>query len=169
MPQLNQRLAGESNWAETVRKLVTSIEVSNDGLDVTVDAKSLEIAEQSEALRLRVPLPTRKPFREMKLRLDAQSELTSDSDRGLPRLLQEAHQVKQLVLAAPDESLNAIAKREGRCRKQMPKLLRLSWLSPRVVEAVIDDRLADRFDRRHLLEMSVPPSWTDQHKLFGIA
>jgi hypothetical protein len=125
--------------------------------------------EQSEALSLNLPLPTRKPFRETKLRLEATSRRESDTGHALIKLLREAHQVRKLVLAAPSDSLNVIAARAGRCRKQMVKLLRLSWLSPRIVEAVVDDRLADRFDRRHLLDMAVPSSWADQHELFGLA
>jgi CheY-like chemotaxis protein len=167
--QLSQRLPSESHWAETMPTLVTSVQVRTSALDVSVSAASLGMPAQSEALSLELPLPTRKPFRETKLRLEATSQRESDIDRALIKLLREAHQVRQLVLAAPSESLNVIAAREGRCRKQMAKLLRLSWLSPRIVEAVVDDRLADRFDRRHLLEMAVPSSWADQHELLGLA
>jgi len=72
------------------------------------------------------------------------------------------------VLTTPGQSLHTLARQEGRCRKQMAKLLRVSWLSPMVVEALIEGRVADRFDRRQLLEMEIPTDWTAQHQLFGI-
>ena len=124
-----------------------------------------------DALRLKLTLPTRKPFRETKLRLSTKTSSASSSDTGrtLIKLMREAHQVRELVLAAPGEPLNTIATRPGRCRKQMAKLIRLSWLSPRVTEAVIDGTLPDRYGRKHLLEMAIPTSWSEQHHLLDLA
>lgn len=47
----------------------------------------------------------------------------------------EAMEVQRLVLPSPDLSLDQWGKREGRCRTHMARLLRLSWISPRIVEA----------------------------------
>jgi len=165
-----QRLFGsESTWSQVIRTLVTSIQVRADRLDVGVASAALGL--NSDALPLKLTLPTRKPFRETKLRLSTETSSAggSNSDRSLIKLLREAHQVRELVLAAPGEPLNTIAARHGRCRKQMAKLIRLSWLSPRVAEAIIDRTLPDRFDRKHLLEMALPTSWSEQHKLLGLA
>jgi hypothetical protein len=41
--------------------------------------------------------------------------------------------------------------------------------SARFAEALVDARMRARFGRKDLLEMSVPPSWTDQYELFGLA
>jgi DNA invertase Pin-like site-specific DNA recombinase len=167
---LEQLLASESQWREVARRLVTSIQVRADGLVLAIAPAALGLISDGDALTLKLSLPARKPFRETKLRLSAKtSHTSSNTDRTLVELLREAHRVRQLVLAAPGESLNTIATRQGRCRKQMAKLLKLSWLSPRIAEAIINGTLPDRFNRKHLLEMAIPTSWSEQHQLFGLA
>ncbi|WP_164549747.1 recombinase family protein [Altericroceibacterium xinjiangense] len=165
--QLKDRLASEGNWPEVVRTLLCAIRVSNDHLELLISSDALELKTPGDPLPLKLPLPARKPFREAKLKLSG-GNASNAPDRALVKLLREAHKVKQLLLAAPGESLSTVAAREGRCRKQMAKLLRVSWLSPQVVEAMIDGRLADRFDRKQLLEMEIPFSWSEQHTLFGL-
>ncbi|MET4132664.1 hypothetical protein ABIE62_001800 [Porphyrobacter sp. MBR-155] len=78
-------------------------------------------------------------------------------------------EVRQLVLASPELSLNQLGKREGRCRTQLGKLFRISWLSPRIVESIIDGRQPARLDRRMLLEADLPQCWTDQKRMLGFA
>lgn len=70
-------------------------------------------------------MPGRRPFREARLRIDSIDEGKS-LDPQLVKLLAEAREVQRLVLASPELSLNALGKREGRCRTQLGKLLRLS-------------------------------------------
>ena len=65
--------------------------------------------------------------------------------------------------------VDAIATRAGRCQKQLSRVLKLSWFSPPVTEALIDGRLPNRFDRKHLLEMKLPANWSEQYALFGLA
>ncbi|MCZ8370904.1 MAG: hypothetical protein O9293_13250 [Porphyrobacter sp.] len=94
-----------------------------------------------------MPLPERKAFREAKLRID-NTAATDQIDRKLVGLIAEAMEVRELVLASPALSLNQLGKREGRCRTQLGKLFRLSWLSPRIIAAIIDGRQPARLDRR---------------------
>lgn len=163
------RLAREESWSDVIRSMIGAIRVRNDHLELTMAPEALGIAGCTDPLLFRLPLPARKPFREAKLRIDGAGGRAAGTSGSLVALLREAHQAQKLALGSPDRSLNVIAGREGRCRKQMAKLLRVSWLSPRVVEAIIDGRLDDRFDRKHLLEMDVPVNWSDQHRLFGLS
>lgn len=73
------------------------------------------------------------------------------------------------MIASPELSINQIAKREGRCRKQLTKLVRLSWLSPNIIEVIDDGRPPSRLNRRRLLDAELPLSWPDQEELLGLA
>jgi hypothetical protein len=117
---------------------------------------------------LALPLPERKPFREAKLRIDS-TAIADRTDRKLIGLLSEAIEVRELVLASPELSLNQLGKRDGRCRAQLGRLLRLSWLSPRIVEAIIDGRQPARLNRKQLLEADLPICWSAQERLLGFA
>ncbi|GAD48590.1 hypothetical protein NT2_04_00010 [Caenibius tardaugens NBRC 16725] len=115
-----------------------------------------------------IPRPARKPFREAKLRIDG-SEKGKEPNRPLIDLLAQAREVQQLVMASPELALHQLAKRERRCRKQLTKLLRISYLCPRIVEAILEGTQPMAITRMHLLEMELPIIWTQQEELFGLA
>jgi DNA invertase Pin-like site-specific DNA recombinase len=158
-------LAHPSTRDETVRSLIASIAIGSTGLRVSINLAPL--GSDGEA-SLDLPLPERKPFRELKLRID-QTAPTDRTDRKLVSLIAEAMEVRELVLASPDLSLNQLGKREGRCRTQLGKLFRLSWLSPRIIAAIIDGLQPARLDRRALLEADLPTCWRAQERMLGFA
>lgn len=158
-------LAHPSTRDDTVLSLVASIDISSNSMRVSIDQAAL--GSNGEAT-LELPLPERKPFREAKLRID-QRATTDRIDRKLVSLIAEAMEVRELVLASSKLSFNQLGKREGRCRTQLGKLFRLSWLSPRIIEAIIDGRQPAQLDRRTLLEADLPTSWQAQEQMLGFA
>jgi site-specific DNA recombinase len=78
-------------------------------------------------------------------------------------------EVRELVQASPELSVNQLGKRDGRCRTQLGKLFRLSWLSPRIIEAIIDGRQPARLYRKQLLEAELPICWSAQERMLGFA
>jgi site-specific DNA recombinase len=158
-------LAHPSTRDETVRSLIASIAIGASNMRVHINLAVL--GSEGEA-SLELPLPERKPFREAKLRID-HNAATDRIDRKLVCLIAEAMEVRELVLASPDLSLYQLGKREGRCRTQLGKLFRLSWLSPRVIAAIIDGRQPARLDRRALLEADLPTCWEAQERMLGFA
>jgi hypothetical protein len=52
---------------------------------------------------------------------------------------------------------------------RLGKLFRLSWLSPRIIEAIIDGRQPPRVNRRVLLEADLPTCWRMQERMLGFA
>ena len=69
--------------------------------------------------------------------------------------------------ASPGLSINQVAKKEGRCRKQLTKLLSVSWLSPRIVESIAAGTQPKAINRTLLLETALPADWADQEALLG--
>jgi len=84
-------------------------------------------------------------------------------------LLGDAHTALELVQSNPDLSLHQIGKREGRCRTHLARLLRLAWLSPRIVEAVVEGSQPRNINRQLLLAANLPIEWAEQEQLFGFA
>jgi DNA invertase Pin-like site-specific DNA recombinase len=158
-------LAHPATRDETARSLVASIALGACSMCVSINLVSL--GSNGEA-SLELPLPERKPFREAKLRIDS-TVAANRTDRRLIGLLAEAIEMRELVQASPELSLNQLGKRDGRCRTQLGRLLRLSWLSPRIVEAIIDGRQPARLNRKQLLEADLPICWSAQERLLGFA
>ena len=83
--------------------------------------------------------------------------------------MQGAFRVRKFVINSPELPIAEIAKREGRCRKQMTKLLRLSWISPRIVETILEGRQPASLTRNRLLNLELPIEWNVQERLLRIA
>lgn len=148
-----------------LRTLIASVAFGASNLRISINLVALGSIGEAP---LELTLPERKPFREAKLRIDT-TAATDQIDHKLVSLIAEAMEVRKLVLASPELSLNQIGKREGRCRTRLGKLFRLSWLSPRIIEAIIDGRQPARLDRRHLLEADLPVCWHAQERMLGFA
>lgn len=73
------------------------------------------------------------------------------------------------MLGASGLSINQVVKANGRCRKQMAKLLTVSWLSPRIVEAIVDGTQPKGLTRIRLFEAELPIDWSEQEVLLGFA
>ena len=87
-------------------------------------------------------------------------------DTKLIQLIADAFDTRQLIMNNPRLSINQIAKQEGRCRKQLTKLLSLSWLSPRIIESMMSGIQPKTINRTILLETTLPAAWGDQEELF---
>ena len=164
---LLQRLQHPGELQAALRSLVTAIRICSDHLEVMLEPTAFGIADHL-SWTLHTPRPTRRPFREAKLRIDAASPNPA-TDHQLIQLLSEAFEVQGLVLGSPHLSLNQLAKRGGRCRKHIAKLLSVSWLSPRIVEAIVDGTQPRSINRTRLLATMLPLDWTEQEVLFGLA
>ena len=164
---LQAKLSQPGDMGLVMRSLVAAIGIRIDHLEVTLDPVGLGVEDQP-SWTIRIPRPTRKPFREAKIRIDAIS-LNPASDQQLVKLLADAFEVQALVIASPHLSLNQLAKQVGRCRKQMAKLLSASWLSPRIVESISDGSQPKAINRARLLEAELPVDWAEQEALFGLA
>ena len=150
-----------------LRSFVAVIQVRKDGLELTLKPAGLGIAHQS-CWSWKIPSIIRRPFREAKIRID---EKVSDHhlDQQLINLIAEALEVQDQVLTSPELSLNQLAGKVGRCRKQMSKLLRVSWISPRIIEAVASGSQPKALNRNRLLEADLPADWAEQEVLLGFA
>jgi hypothetical protein len=164
---LREQLNQIEDIRSALRSLVTAIAIHRDHLELTLDPEALGIPDSS-SWKLRIPRPTRKPFREAKLRIDG-TPTNPAADPRLVKLIAEAFEVQGLVLASPHLNLNQLAKSIGRCRTQLARLLRLSWLSPRIIEAIAVGTQPKGLTRRGLLDCDLPADWSAQERIFGFA
>ena len=165
--KLRTGLSDRNDRQSKLRELIALIKVSKDRLDLTLKPAALGLADQ-QCWTWPIPLPTRKPFREAKLRIDSEA-IGRAPDQHLLGLLTDAFDAQQLVMSAPGLSINQVAKTNGRCRKQLAKLFTVSWLSPRIVESIADGTQPKGLTRTRLLEANLPADWSEQEVLLGFA
>ncbi|MEK7413962.1 MAG: recombinase family protein [Planctomycetota bacterium] len=90
-------------------------------------------------------------------------------DERLIALLTEARSLGREVNDNPDRTIADLAKQASRCRKRMAQLVRLNWLAPDIVQAIIDGRQPARLTATTLLDVDLPIAWTEQRTLLGFA
>lgn len=149
-----------------VRILITNIKVQSGRLELTLNPSALGL-DGATYWTWSIPHPSRKPFREAKLRIDA-SVPGRTINGDLLDLLVEAKSAQELVLANPDLSLNQLGKAESRCRTHLARLLRVAWLSPRIVEAIATGTQPAKLNRQVLLSNTIPLDWSEQERQFGL-
>ena len=81
----------------------------------------------------------------------------------------DAFEARELIISNLGLSINQVARKESRCRKQLTRLLILSWLSPRVVEAIVAGTQPKAINRTLLLATALPVDWAEQEALLGLA
>ena len=157
--------SGEAQAA--IKSLIALIKAEQGRIELTLKPAAFGLADQP-CWRWSIPLPARKPFREAKLRIDSR-EPRKPVNGDLQALLVEARAALELVQSSPELSLNQIGKREGRCRTHLARLLRIAWLSPRIVEAIVEGAQPAKLNRQMLLSTNLPIDWAAQERLLGFA
>jgi DNA invertase Pin-like site-specific DNA recombinase len=64
-------------------------------------------------------------------------------------------------------SLHELALRDGITRRYIRRLVNLAFLSPQLVEAILEGRQSDEFTATRLTELDLPLDWAEQHRLLG--
>ncbi|MGI8705013.1 MAG: recombinase family protein [Sphingomicrobium sp.] len=155
-------------------------------LDQLLEAVELQTGSVGILVRLGPLLADTDCGRELTVRLTARTSLVragsqvrllvppsgggtpADRDPALIKLLVKASLARQAVERADGDSLDEIAERLGHERQYFGVLLRLSWLSPRIVAAILEGRQPATLTRQRLARMSIPLRWDGQERCLGI-
>ena len=87
-------------------------------------------------------------------------------DPQLIILLQDAYRARALALAKPRLSVDQLATMFGRSTERYRRLLRLSYLSPAIVTAIVEARQPAHLTNRSLQHLNgLPALWLDQEQL----
>jgi site-specific DNA recombinase len=70
----------------------------------------------------------------------------------------------ELVVSGRARSLQELAKRDGISRRYIRRLVGLAFLSPQLVEAILQGRQPVALTATRLAELDLPLDWTEQHK-----
>ena len=81
-------------------------------------------------------------------------------------LLKDAHRARALAMAKPNFDLDRLAQVFGRSTERYKRLLRLSYLSPPIVDAIIEGKQPAQLTGRFLQNFDgLPLSWAEQETL----
>jgi hypothetical protein len=97
----------------------------------------------------------------------AQQDRSSRCDPALIKAIARGRAWFEQLAIGRAQSLNELAKREGFSRRYIRRLLNLAFLSPQLVEAILQGRRSVEFTATRLIGLDLPLDWTEQHKLLA--
>lgn len=84
------------------------------------------------------------------------------------KLVVKSHLVRRAVSGAQDRSIADLAKEHGFSRDYFGVLLRISYLAPDIVAAILDGRQPAQLNRQRLARLtSLPVDWRQQREALG--
>ena len=87
-------------------------------------------------------------------------------DNTLVKALARAFRWKRMLESGEFASISELAEKEGIAFTYMARLMRLSLLSPELVDAVMDGRQPAHITLAHLMD-PFPTDWKEQHRLWS--
>jgi DNA invertase Pin-like site-specific DNA recombinase len=181
------RLAG--SWQEPdaeqlhaiLRAVVARVQVHSDRVAVTLDQKGFVLwliaKDQQQPVHaggddrerhltvLTIPARLKRTGREMRMVIDDGSE-PANVDPVLVRLLRRAHVIRARLLEEPGLPLKEIAAEEGISSSYVTRLLRLAFLAPDIVTAILNGWHPPQLTANQLMhDTRLPLDWTAQREL----
>ena len=167
-----------------VRQLVHRIEVGRDLVQVEVRPagllKDLDAAgamppghrscrENTSVVTLTIAARLKRVGMATKLLIEGEANRPRAPDRSLLRLLAQAHQFRALVLQGGGKTITALAAEAGVGASYFTRVLRLGFLAPDVVTAILQGRQPPELNAKQLsLHIRLPIGWNDQVAVLGI-
>ena len=88
-------------------------------------------------------------------------------DPALIKAIARGHAWFEELATGRARSLQDLAQRDGITRRYIRRLVDVAFLSPELVEAILQGRRPVKLTATRLTELDLPLDWTEQHKLLA--
>jgi DNA invertase Pin-like site-specific DNA recombinase len=163
----------------TLLSLVERVEVDSNAIRISVNRAALIALsrlkgmsyEESAPLLLTIPVTLARRAREVKLSIPPEPGGTETLvNPALVKLIAKAHAARKALLDDSGRSLKAIAQEQGHEPHYFSVLIKLGYLAPDIVAAILEGRQPAELTRQKLARIrEVPVNWSEQRKLLGFA
>ena len=145
-------------------RLLSILLHSNDYQDRTPPNKDNE-----PSIMLSIPARLKRTGMETRFLIDgAGSSARRKPDHSLHRVLAQAHQYNAMVMRDHGKTIAKLAAEAGVGGSYFTRILRLSFLAPDAVKAILRDQHPIELTAKRLTnEVRLPIAWEDQHALLG--
>ena len=165
--------------------LVMRIDVRSERIDIRIRPKGivqairrdeaaplskLDGAEQADAVTLRVPARLKRAGMETKMVVDGPqgNRQKQKPDRSLIRIIVHAMDFRDRVMKGRGHSIREIAEEAGVTRSYFTRVLRLTYLAPDIIQAILSGTQPPDLSAAKLTAASrLPLTWPEQSELLG--
>ena len=164
----------EETWQKQriLSQIISSVQVHTDELAIMLNIPGLgvilkrSIDPSVAAPIIRMPVTKVRQGKATRLLLPSPTQM-AEPNPALLRLLQEAQEARKIILGSSSLSVKEIALQRRVCRHRLGRLVRLSWLAPDIVTAIIEGRSPASLTPKKLLGANLRPVWDKQRRLLG--
>ncbi|MBK6720987.1 MAG: hypothetical protein IPG62_14190 [Sphingomonadales bacterium] len=172
--QLKEQLVVTHARHTLLGALIAKVTIGVDQLRVSIDRAALlmrlKLPTNGDMAPVELAVPITRVRRGQDVRLVITSEAREpDPDMQLISLLREARTLQLMLRANPELTILRHAHASGQCRKRLARLMRLSWLSPQITEAILAGRQPSRLTARRLIAAEIPECWQQQADVLGFS
>jgi site-specific DNA recombinase len=124
--------------------------------------------EAEDVLTLTVKARLQRVGREMRMLVESADHQIS-ADPGLLRIIARAHDIHNRLMQSTDLTVHAIASQEHVTPGYVSRLLRLPFLAPDIVTAIVNGKNPPQLTAKKLMRLALdlPVDWIEQRKLLG--
>ena len=144
---------------------VERIDLHDDHVDIALRLSVLTPETQS-IHHLSFPVQRLRRGQVVKLILPGSEPETTNRDSRLIGLIADAYALRKTVLAQTG-SLAQIATRLGKCRGSLADMMRISYLAPDIVMAIMEGRQPASLKRKTLMATPLSLDWPQQRQQLG--
>jgi site-specific DNA recombinase len=151
--------------------LISKSNVSASSITLHLSLKALlpdgmYTAEQLNLIRSK-PLTIKRRGIEMRLVIPGRDHKAAQVDLSLIRTIAKGHNWYQDWHTAEVSSIRSIATREGLSTSYVGDVIKLAFLSPKIVEAIVSGRQPAELVSNYMLVADLPLSWAEQEHLLN--
>ena len=153
-------------------QLVERVDVRENEVVITVRQDPLAGSDAGSSLPLVTLIaPATRVRRGDDVRLIiGEQDSSANRDERLIALMAEARAARDHLLTSSEGTLDTIAAQYGQSRKHFSRLVRLAYLAPDIVAAIVDGRQPVQLTRTMMLATNdIPQRWGEQRAVFGFA
>jgi site-specific DNA recombinase len=93
----------------------------------------------------------------------------AEVNQGIIKLIQEAFATRNQLLSGSDDSVEAMSARFGMNKFRLTSLVRLCYLAPDIVRALLAGRHPIELVQTRLSRLDLPHDWQEQRHFLGFA
>lgn len=169
------------NRRTLLRTMISKITVLRNSIELTLRTAGMIAAltdgvatqfvpsnDQDDAIVLSTPTRLKRVGRETKLVVDGPGGLPAIPNPTLVRLVAKGQRYRELLISRDAGSIQELADLEGVSRPYFSTVVRLGFLSPDILEAIISGEQPVGLTAKQLLKnMALPALWSDQRIALG--
>ena len=161
-----------------VRDIVEQITVAAERIEIRLSRAKIAVVLEAgggsqrpdiEPITLSIEAKLRRAGKGKRLVIANGAE--AEVNAGLVELIKDAFTIRIQLLSGSDDSIEAMSGRLGMNKCRLTSLIRLSYLAPDIVRALLEGRQPIELTPRQLLRLSkdLPHDWSEQRHVLGFA